>query len=56
MATAELFLAAAWTLDVFLNPVGRTVWVQIVSLFGIAVLVVAATRELRRAARASRSN
>jgi len=51
MAGAELFLAAAWAIDIFLNPFGEPTWVKAVGLSGIAILVIAAARQIARATR-----
>ncbi len=48
MAGAELFLAAAWAIDVFLNPFSQPSWMTVVGLLGIAILVIAAVKQIAR--------
>ena len=51
MAGAELFLATAWAIDVFFNPLNGPAWVNAVGLLGIVGLVIAAARAIVRALR-----
>ncbi len=51
MAGAEFFLATAWAIDVFFNPLNGPAWVNAVGLLGIVGLVIAAARAIVRALR-----